>query len=435
MDVAGGAPGHAGLFGGNASDAGGGGGAGLGGAIFNDGGVVTVVNKDVYAELWKPRRRRECGVERSFGGAAIFSLHGSLTVLNSTVTGNGGTLPGISVFHPAAFSERWPASNSILAPEFDRQQATIHSPASSLERHRLVGSGNLVQGVRADSCPGAIRADPRLGPLQMNGGLTPTMSLTDSSPAFDAGDVLAAELTDQRGAFRPQGDGFDIGGYEVCVFDPKESASDSTRFCSRDISTRRHFRLSAVRCRPPSGDYTLNSVQPLTATPNAGFSFVNWSGNVVDPESASTFVVMDEDQTVTANFAGCVVNVSARATAGKTMSPPRVDLTWAPNGAAYADVFRGATSGGPYASSARRRRRRSRIRRRGSSTTRRRTTPRFFASAGVKMCDSSEVARHDTQGPMTLGPSYCAGTIPTRRRASAAIVSAAASRPPPWRSH
>jgi hypothetical protein len=102
---------------------------------------------------------------------------------------------------------------------------------------------------------------------------------------------------------------------------------------------------------------------------------------------------MDQDQTVTANFAGCVINVSGRGTTGTLMSPPRVDLTWAPNGAVFANVRRSATSGGPYPQV-------------GQATTNSFTDTtaglvnntkayyvlEFFASSGSKMCDSSEVA-------------------------------------------
>jgi len=52
------------------------------------------------------------------------------------------------------------------------------------------------------------------------------------------------------------------------------------------------------------GTYTdaLDTVATLNATPNAGFSFLNWTGNVGDPNSATTAVIMGGPQTVTANF-------------------------------------------------------------------------------------------------------------------------------------
>jgi hypothetical protein len=62
---------------------------------------------------------------------------------------------------------------------------------------------------------------------------------------------------------------------------------------------------------PASGSYyPANSVVPLTATPNANYSFVNWTGNVANPNSASTTVTMNGPQSVTANFAAAGVTVS-----------------------------------------------------------------------------------------------------------------------------
>ncbi len=51
------------------------------------------------------------------------------------------------------------------------------------------------------------------------------------------------------------------------------------------------------------GYYNANSVVPISATPNSGYTFSNWSGNVADPNSASTTVTMTSPQSVTANFA------------------------------------------------------------------------------------------------------------------------------------
>src|SRR5262249_41153556 len=67
-----------------------------------------------------------------------------------------------------------------------------------------------------------IAADPQLGPLQNNGGPTPTMSLLPGSPAIDAGvnsyalDAQGNPLTtDQRGLPRIRGAAVDLGAYEV----------------------------------------------------------------------------------------------------------------------------------------------------------------------------------------------------------------------------
>src|SRR6185369_6103828 len=66
--------------------------------------------------------------------------------------------------------------------------------------------------------------DPLLGPLQNNGGPTPTMALLPGSPAIDHGTNFGV-LPDQRGRARPfdltgipnvpGGDGTDIGAFEL----------------------------------------------------------------------------------------------------------------------------------------------------------------------------------------------------------------------------
>ncbi len=48
--------------------------------------------------------------------------------------------------------------------------------------------------------------------------------------------------------------------------------------------------------------YTAGAVVDITATPDAGWQFASWTGDVADPSSASTTVTMDSAKTVTANF-------------------------------------------------------------------------------------------------------------------------------------
>ena len=59
------------------------------------------------------------------------------------------------------------------------------------------------------------QGDPKLGPLQNNGGLTDTIKPLASSAAINAGDSAGAcPSTDQRGTLRPQGAACDIGALE-----------------------------------------------------------------------------------------------------------------------------------------------------------------------------------------------------------------------------
>ena len=67
-----------------------------------------------------------------------------------------------------------------------------------------------------------------------------------------------------------------------------------------------------VAASPPEGGsvdtdidppYACDDVVELTATPaDDCWEFVNWTGDVADPDAAVTTVTMDDDQSVTANF-------------------------------------------------------------------------------------------------------------------------------------
>src|SRR5258708_40092239 len=68
--------------------------------------------------------------------------------------------------------------------------------------------------------------EPKLGPIQFNGGPTQTHALLLDSPATNAGtpepggcyDALGGKLlVDQRGAHRPAGAACDIGAYEYAA--------------------------------------------------------------------------------------------------------------------------------------------------------------------------------------------------------------------------
>lgn len=87
------------------------------------------------------------------------------------------------------------------------------------------GSSGFINGVNADQAgTEASLIDPLLGPLQMNGGFTPTHALLWGSPAIDQGKCFAIRR-DQRGLYRPYvfssiskppgGDGSDIGAFEL----------------------------------------------------------------------------------------------------------------------------------------------------------------------------------------------------------------------------
>jgi uncharacterized repeat protein (TIGR02543 family) len=70
--------------------------------------------------------------------------------------------------------------------------------------------------------------------------------------------------------------------------------------------------------------YAEDTVVNITATPAAGYVFDHWTGDVTNPNSASTTVTMDADQTVTAYFTAQNYNLTMAVSpsGGGTTTPP-----------------------------------------------------------------------------------------------------------------
>ena len=80
-----------------------------------------------------------------------------------------------------------------------------------------------------------------------------------------------------------------------------------------------------------SHTYAENAVVNINASPATGYSFVNWTGAVADPDLASTTVTMDADKTVTAHFSinQYPLNLTFGGSGGGrvTSSPSGIDCT------------------------------------------------------------------------------------------------------------
>jgi CSLREA domain-containing protein len=166
-----------------------------GGAIFNN------AKMNVYNSTFSGNSAQ--------GGGAIVNGNtaGKLTIGNSTIAYNSAITVGGGIFNLGILS----FTNTIIANSLDGGDC-VNNGMVSININNLIEDG---------SCSPAISGDPLLGPLQSNGGQTPTHAPLPSSLAIDNGDNSICEEKDQRGIPRPiDGDDngsvvCDIGSVEV----------------------------------------------------------------------------------------------------------------------------------------------------------------------------------------------------------------------------
>ena len=196
-------------------------GGGGGGGIYNFNGTLMVNHSTVSHNT----------VLGYFYGSGI-EAHGPVTLNNSTVSGNTGGAFGEGVY---SFGQTVDLNNSTIS---SNQSYGIYNQAGIVNVKNTImanhGSSdcyndpsysgvinslgyNLVENHTNCTLAGSdlTTMTPQLGPLQDNGGPTPTHTLLPGSPAIDAGSPdCPPPATDQRGVARPQGMACDIGAYE-----------------------------------------------------------------------------------------------------------------------------------------------------------------------------------------------------------------------------
>ena len=237
------------------------GGSALGGAIYST-GLVRVVNCTLacntvagggggeggYSQTSRRSANGGDGGSADGGALAIFAVRflTSCTIISNSVAGGSGgnagqgALSGTNGLDGAALGggvyvstsdgfirNTIIAGNSGTAPD-------VSSPNIGSGGFNLIGMTDGSSGWISSDLTGSILfpLDPHLGPLQLNGGATPTMALLEGSAAIDHGNSGGSDdpHTDQRGFTRPVdlldaiypnasgGDGADIGAYEVPPF-------------------------------------------------------------------------------------------------------------------------------------------------------------------------------------------------------------------------
>ena len=185
------------------------GGAAEGGAIFNQGGTVSITNSTFTANQAIGGDGFGGTVAAALGGA-LYNAAGQLSVSFSTISANTADGGGRDIYSVGGGTS---VNYSIIA-QSDTNVTDLVVTGGGI----LIGGFNLInqKSVPGSSFSFTVTGDPLLGPLSsLNGGPTPTMALPSNSPAIgvDTVDFTGRSTTDQRGVYRnlPA----DIGAYQL----------------------------------------------------------------------------------------------------------------------------------------------------------------------------------------------------------------------------
>lgn len=216
----------------------------MGGAVFNLGGNLDIVNCTLTDNAAAGGLSGAGGAPGSGLGGAIFNLLGDVNIVHATLAfnrtakgnANGGALYNLGYlggFSSIGMASSVTITNSILSNSLSDNLGAVDvvnmQPAVLVNGSPNLGVATLdltqpdivvtLQNNGGSVTGTPLTVDPQLGPLANNGGPTMTMALTATSSAVDTGGFAAALGTDQRGLVRPSGPAPDLGAYELTLDD------------------------------------------------------------------------------------------------------------------------------------------------------------------------------------------------------------------------
>jgi hypothetical protein len=187
---------------------------GSGGGIYNVRGTASVVNSTVSGN----------SALGSGGGGGVFNSDGSLNFIYDTIAYNSAA-KGAGIYNDDTGDVR--AGDTLVARNTSTAGSDDFFGSFKSDGFNLIGN-TTDTNVTGDSTGNQLNVDPKLGPLQDNGGPTLTHALLPGSPALDGGTYgyYAGRITnDQRAFSRPVdlagmggangGDNSDIGAFEL----------------------------------------------------------------------------------------------------------------------------------------------------------------------------------------------------------------------------
>ena len=190
--------------------------AGDRGAAIHNSGTLDLVNTTVSGNAAQESGGGIFNFGRDWMSSDVALKGAELSLTHTTITFNTAALTGGGIFNDG--NGAITLHNTINGANFSTSGPDMHYVfASTIPEVAITRIGeNLLSDLTNSTLtegPGIIVGNPMLGPLDNNGGITPTRALLAGSPAIDACSSTLID-TDQRGFPRPLGGGPDIGAYE-----------------------------------------------------------------------------------------------------------------------------------------------------------------------------------------------------------------------------
>jgi len=224
---------------------------------------------------------------------------GSVTPVSGQYFASGATIPVTATANANFQFNNWTSTGGTF-DSTTSANTNFHMPAAA-----ATVTGNFIPA----SVQITITTSPANLLVSVDGGTFTAAPLVESwmigSPHTIATTSPQSGGTGIQYAFSSWSDG---GAISHAIIVPSTPNTYTASFATQYQLTTAVNPIVGGSVTPSSGNfYTSGTVVPLTATPNTGFTFTNWTGNVANSTSASTSITMTAPQSVTANFSLIIV--------------------------------------------------------------------------------------------------------------------------------
>jgi uncharacterized repeat protein (TIGR02543 family) len=148
-----------------------------------------------------------------------------------------------------------------------------------------------------------------------------TVSIDPSSGAYVPGAVVTLTATPKTGYVFNGWSGDLTGSENPATITMDKNKSVTANFKAINYTLATSAANGSVSLSPVGGSYIAGTQVTLTAKPNAGFVFSEWSGSLSGAENPVK-ITMDENKNITANFKRITYSLTANAVNGSVVMEP-----------------------------------------------------------------------------------------------------------------